>query len=102
MLTHAESIGLFDDLGVGMIPELKSPSVAMPYEGDYTQEDYAQQMIDEYRQAGVEPGHVRAQSFNLEDVRYWIENEPQFGKPEYDKPDYGKKDDAPKDKPEDK
>jgi glycerophosphoryl diester phosphodiesterase len=52
----------------------------MPYEGDYTQEDYAQQMIDEYKAAGVPPSKVWAQSFNLNDVLYWIENEPRFGK----------------------
>jgi glycerophosphoryl diester phosphodiesterase len=30
----------------------------MPYEGDYTQEEYAQQMIDEYKKAGVLPRKV--------------------------------------------
>jgi glycerophosphoryl diester phosphodiesterase len=80
VVTHAESIELFKELGVKMTPELKSPSVAMPYEGDYTQEDYAQQMIEEYKAAGVSPEKVFAQSFNLDDVLYWIANEPQFGK----------------------
>lgn len=79
LLTHAESIELFKDLGVKMTPELKAPSVEMPYEGDYTQADYAQQMIDEYKAARVEPEMVFAQSFSLDDVRYWIENEPGFG-----------------------
>ena len=80
VLTHAESIALFQSLGAKMTPELKAPSVEMPYEGDYTQEDYAQQMIDEYKEAGVHPKKVFAQSFNLDDVLYWINNEPQFGK----------------------
>jgi glycerophosphoryl diester phosphodiesterase len=80
VLSHAESIELFRDLGVKMTPELKSPSVAMPYEGNYTQEDYAQQMINEYKEAGVHPRKVFAQSFNLDDVLYWLENEPRFGK----------------------
>ena len=79
LLTHAESIALFKRLGAKMTPELKSPSVPMPYEGDYTQEDYAQQMIDEYIAAGVDPKDVWAQSFNLDDVLYWISNEPEFG-----------------------
>ena len=79
VLSHAESIDLFKALDAKMTPELKGPSVDMPYEGDYTQEDYAQQMIDEYKAAGVEPEHVWAQSFNLGDVLYWIENEPEFG-----------------------
>ena len=80
VLSHAESIELFKDLGVKMTPELKAPSVDMPYEGDYTQEDYAQQMIDEYKAAHVKPKKVFAQSFNLDDVLYWINNEPRFGK----------------------
>ena len=80
VLSHAESIELFKDLVVKMTPELKSPSVAMPYEGDYTQEDYAQQMIDEYKAARVKHKDVFAQSFNLDDVLYWINNEPKFGK----------------------
>ena len=80
LLSHAESIELFKDLGVKMTPELKAPSVQMPYEGDYTQEDYAQQMIDEYKAARVKPKNVYAQSFNLDDVLYWINNERKFGK----------------------
>lgn len=80
LLTHKESIELFDEMGLGFTPELKSPSVEMPYEGDYTQEDYAQQMIDEYKEAGIRPSRVWAQSFNLDDVLYWIDENPRFGK----------------------
>ena len=79
LLTHKESIALFKKLGVKMTPELKAPSVAMPFEG-YTQAAYAQQMIDEYKAAGVPPARVFAQSFNLQDVLYWIKHEPAFGK----------------------
>lgn len=74
LMTHAESIALLSELGVGFTPELKSASVPMPYQGDYTQEAYAQQMIDEYVAAGIDPSRVFPQSFNLADVRYWIEN----------------------------
>jgi glycerophosphoryl diester phosphodiesterase len=80
LLTHAESIELFDSLGSKFTPELKLPSVPMPYEGDYTQEQYAQQMIDEYKAAGIAPRRVFAQSFNLDDVLYWLANEPDFGR----------------------
>jgi glycerophosphoryl diester phosphodiesterase len=86
LLTHKESIQLFMKLGVKMTPELKSASVAMPYDsdgdgvGDYTQAHYAQQMIDEYKAANVKPGNVYAQSFDIRDIRYWIANESQFGK----------------------
>jgi glycerophosphoryl diester phosphodiesterase len=78
LLSHRESIRLFKKLGVKMTPELKSPSIEMTE--DYTQEDYAQQMIDEYKAERVHPGKVFAQSFNLNDVLYWIENEPAFGR----------------------
>ncbi len=80
LMTHAESIELFKKLGVKMTPELKTPSVTMPFEGDYTQEKFAQQMIDEYKTADVAPEKVYAQSFNLGDILYWIKNDPAFGK----------------------
>jgi glycerophosphoryl diester phosphodiesterase len=79
LLTHAESIELFKRLGTKYTPELKEPGVKMPYDGDYTQEKYAQQMIDEYKRAGIDPKTVFAQSFNLNDILYWIRNEPAFG-----------------------
>ena len=80
LLSHAESIELFKKLKVKYTPELKSASVDMPYEGDYTQQMYAQQMIDEYKAAGVRPRKVWPQSFNIDDIRYWINNERRFGK----------------------
>lgn len=79
LLTHAESIQLFKSLGAKFTPELKTPSVAMPFEG-FTQEAYAQKMIDEYKAAGIPASDVWAQSFNLADILYWIKNEPEFGK----------------------
>jgi glycerophosphoryl diester phosphodiesterase len=79
LMTHKESITLFRELGAKFTPELKAPEVVMPFGGDYTQEKYAQQMIDDYKAAGVEPRQVFAQSFNLADVLYWISHEPAFG-----------------------
>ncbi|MBF9036838.1 glycerophosphodiester phosphodiesterase [Rhodobacterales bacterium HKCCE2091] len=78
LLTHADSIALFDALGADFTPELKSPSVEMPHDG-FTQEDYAQALIDDYVAAGIDPSRVWAQSFNLDDVLYWIGNAPEFG-----------------------
>ncbi|MEE4378289.1 MAG: glycerophosphodiester phosphodiesterase family protein [Candidatus Competibacteraceae bacterium] len=85
LLTHAESIDLFENLGAKYTPELKSPSVTMPFispitNEEFTQQDYAQKLIDEYKEAGIQPRKVWAQSFNLEDVLYWIDNEPAFGR----------------------
>lgn len=79
LLTHKESIELFKQLGVKMTPELKSPSVVMPFDG-FTQQAYAQKMIDEYKAAGVSPRKVWAQSFDKNDVLYWVQNEPAFGR----------------------
>lgn len=79
LMTHAESIELFKRLGVKMTPELKSASVTMPFEG-FTQQAYAQKMIDEYKKARVAPRNVFPQSFNIDDVRYWVNNEAAFGK----------------------
>lgn len=86
LMTHRESIALFKKLGVKMTPELKGASVPMPYDsdgdgdGDYTQEAYAQQMIDEYKALGVPPQDVWAQSFDIRDIRYWIAHAPAFGR----------------------
>ncbi|WP_136067594.1 glycerophosphodiester phosphodiesterase family protein [Modicisalibacter radicis] len=79
LMTHAESIELFKALGVKMTPELKAPSVSMPFEG-MSRAAYAQRLIDDYKAANVAPGDVYPQSFELEDVRYWIEHEPEFAK----------------------
>lgn len=79
LLTHKESIQLFKKLGVKMTPELKSPSVVMPFDG-FSQQDYAQKMIDEYKEAGVSPRKVFAQSFSKDDVLYWVQHEPSFGR----------------------
>jgi glycerophosphoryl diester phosphodiesterase len=79
LLTHKESIELFKSLGVKMTPELKEAApLVMPFDG-MTQQQYAQKMIDEYKAAGVSPRKVFPQSFNIEDVRYWVKHEPAFG-----------------------
>ena len=80
LLSHAESIQLFKKLGVKFTPELKSASVPMPYQGTYTQADYAAQMIKEYIAAGVKPRNVWPQSFDSQDIYYWIDSYPKFGK----------------------
>ncbi len=78
LMTHAESIALFNAHGVKMTPELKTPVVEMPFDG-FSQADYAKKLISEYKEAGISPENVYPQSFNLTDVTYWIENEPDFG-----------------------
>ena len=72
--THKESIELIKSYNGKFTPELKAPEVEMPFEGNFTQEDYAQKMIDEYVEAGIEPSDVWPQSFNHMDVFYWVKN----------------------------
>mgnify|MGYP001794673804 CR=1 FL=1 len=79
LMTHQESIALIDALGLKFTPELKSADVSMPYNGDYSQQNYANALIADYKAAGINPARVFPQSFNLDDVLYWIENEPEFG-----------------------
>lgn len=87
VVSHKESVALFKKLAVKFVPELKSPdsTVKMPFDstgdgvGDFTQQQYAQKMIDEYKQAQVDAGNVWAQSFNLDDILYWVSKVPDFG-----------------------
>lgn len=79
LLSLKEAITLFRQLGVKMTPELKAPSVAMPFDG-FSQAAYAQKMIDEHKAAGVPARDVWAQSFDLNDILYWVKNEPAFGR----------------------
>jgi glycerophosphoryl diester phosphodiesterase len=78
LMTHAESIALFKSLGAKFTPELKAPSVEMPFDG-FTQEMYAQKLVDDYKAAGIPASDVWLQSFNLSDILYWIKAEPEFG-----------------------
>jgi len=78
LMTHRESIELFKQLDVQMVPELKVAEVDMPF-GGYTQEHYAQAFINDYLEAGVDPSDVFAQSFSLDDVIFWLDNTPRFG-----------------------
>ncbi len=77
-MTHAESIALFRNLGAKFTPELKAPAVEMPHMG-FSQADYAQKLVDEYKAASIPASDVWLQSFDLDDIRYWIANEPDFG-----------------------
>jgi glycerophosphoryl diester phosphodiesterase len=80
LLTLKESIALNRRNGVGHTPELKAGNPARVNAVFGSQAKYAQAMIDEFKRAGVNPRDVWAQSFNLDDVLYWIRNEPRFGR----------------------
>jgi glycerophosphoryl diester phosphodiesterase len=80
LLTLRESIALNRKLGVKHTPELKEGDAQRIMTVFGGQENYAQRMIDEFKKAGVEPKDVFAQSFNKNDILYWIKHEPQFGR----------------------
>jgi glycerophosphoryl diester phosphodiesterase len=80
LLTLKESIALNRRLGVKHTPELKAGNPARVSQVFGSQANYAQAMIDEFKRARADPRDVWPQSFNLEDVVYWVEREPAFGR----------------------
>ncbi len=80
LLTLRESIRLNQKLGVKHTPELKEGNPARIKAVFGSQENYAQKLIDELKENGVNPQNAWPQSFNKNDVLYWIQNEPRFGK----------------------
>ena len=79
LMTHVDSIKLIDSYGLDFTPEIKTPVVPMPYE-NWTQNQYVQAVIDDYKSLGIHPDRVWAQSFLPADIYYLIKNEPKFGK----------------------
>jgi glycerophosphoryl diester phosphodiesterase len=83
LMTHAESLALFKTLRVGVTPELKAPSVDMPFElvdgTQYTYDMYRQQLIRELELGGIRPRDAWVQSFVRDDIDYWITEAPEFG-----------------------
>lgn len=76
LLSHVESIRIFQAFGAKFTPELKFPKVSMPYNG-VTQEALAQKLIDEYVAAGVHLKDVRPQSKHQPDVEFWLRVAPE-------------------------
>jgi glycerophosphoryl diester phosphodiesterase len=79
VMTVDDYIPLIDSWGLKYTPELKTPEVEMPFNG-YTQEQYAQDLVDKFREYNIDPSRVWLQSFLPDDIFYWIENEPEFAK----------------------
>jgi glycerophosphoryl diester phosphodiesterase len=83
VLTHKDSIELLRKLGSNYTPELKAGNTAAKLQVNQvfgSQAAYAQAMIDDYKAAGISPRRVWAQSFNKDDILYWVGHEPAFGK----------------------
>lgn len=79
VVTLKEHIALMKQWGVDQTPELKGGDPARIQAIFGGQAQYAQKLIDTYKAAGVDPGKVWPQSFDLNDIRYWIRHEPAFG-----------------------
>jgi glycerophosphoryl diester phosphodiesterase len=79
LMTVDSYIPLVDSWGLKFTPELKTPEVKMPFNG-YTQQQYAQDLVDAFRKYKIDSSRVWLQSFLPDDIFYWIDNEPTFGK----------------------
>lgn len=51
----------------------------MPFQGDYTQQDFAQQIVDTFKNYSIAADRVWLQSFLPDDIFYWLETDPAFG-----------------------
>ena len=80
VVTLKEHIQLIKQWGVEQTPELKAGDPARIQAIFGGQAQYAQKMIDTYKAADVDPRKVWAQSFDLNDILYWIQHEPAFGR----------------------
>ncbi|MFZ1829661.1 MAG: glycerophosphodiester phosphodiesterase family protein [Candidatus Competibacteraceae bacterium] len=80
LLSFKESIQLNKELGVKHTPELKGGNAGRINSIFGSQAKYAQKMIDELKAGDVNPKDVWVQSFNVDDILYWVQNEPRFGK----------------------
>jgi glycerophosphoryl diester phosphodiesterase len=91
LLSHKESIELFESLDTKFTPELKgidrdangNPIVAENNgfgQSGLNQESYARKMIQEYIDAGIDSRDVFPQSFNLNDVLQWVTEFSRFGR----------------------
>jgi len=74
LMTFAESIALNKKLGVKHTPELKAGDAKTIAAVFGSQERYAQALIDELQANGVRPRDAWPQSFNPNDVLYWVRN----------------------------
>ncbi|KAF4120396.1 glycerophosphoryl diester phosphodiesterase [Geosmithia morbida] len=79
-ITLEEHIETVKSLGLLHTPELKTPEIPMPFQGNYTQKIYAQQLIDTYRKHEVPADQVYPQSFLYDDILYWMANEPEYAR----------------------
>lgn len=78
LVTHDESIALFDRLGVAMAPELKATDLPEDSPIDYPRRAQARDLIAAYRRARISPRRVFPQSFHRDDLATWRETAPDY------------------------
>lgn len=74
-----DQISLVDSMGLNFTAEAKTPEVPMPFQGEYTQQEFAQQIVDTFKDAGIPANQVWLQSFLPDDIFDWLEYDPEFG-----------------------
>lgn len=74
-----DQITLVESYGLNFTAEAKTPEIPMPFQGNYTQQDFAQQIVDTFNQMSIDPLRVWLQSFLPDDIFYWIKTSPEFG-----------------------
>lgn len=74
-----EYISLIDAMGLNFTAEAKTAEIPMPFQGDYTQQDFAQQLVATFDEADINPDRVWLQSFLPEDIFFWLDNYPAYG-----------------------
>lgn len=79
LMSLKEALKLFKQMNVKVTPELKEPTVAMPHNG-YSYDNYRKQLIDTLKESNYTPKQTIIQSFNIEDIKYWIKNNPNYAK----------------------
>ncbi len=80
LMSFSDSIDLFKQLGVKMTPELKEAEVAMPFDGNFSQQQYATAVVELLKAKNVDPSSVFLQSFSWPDITFWLDKYPEFAK----------------------
>lgn len=79
LMTLKEALALFKQMNVKVTPELKEPTITMPHNG-YTYDNYRKQLIDTLKEANYTADQTIVQSFNIDDLKYWIAKNPDYAK----------------------
>lgn len=80
LLTLKQSLKLNEKNGVGHTPELKGGDPVEIATVFQNQAGYSQAILDVLRDSEVDPRRVWLQSFDVRDILYWIDEDPEFGR----------------------